>query len=117
MHVSDTSADSDLAPCTVTLGSRNLAGENNVVQWEDNVGEASLHRMSYNAGRLLVEVEGHYYLYSKLTFNAAEECSLVQHKVLKVTKAYGDAIELMRSKRSAPAPPSFHSPSLLSAAS
>lgn len=55
--------------------------------------------MGYNNGRLLVEKDGHYYLYCKVTLNAAEECSLIQHKVMKVTKAYDNAIELMKSKR------------------
>lgn len=55
--------------------------------------------MGYNNGRLLVEKDGHYYLYSKVTINAAEECKLIQHTVMKVTKAYDAAIELMKSKR------------------
>lgn len=55
--------------------------------------------MGYSNGRLLVHTEGHYYLYSKLTFNVAQACSLVQHKFMKNTKAYGEAIELMKSKR------------------
>lgn len=55
--------------------------------------------MDYKKGRLVVQIEGHYYLFSKLTLNAAKKCSLIQHKVMKKTKAYGDAIELMKSKR------------------
>lgn len=74
------------------------------MQWEFKSGEASLQQMGYSKGRLLVQLEGHYYLYSKLTLNAAAECSLLQHKVMKVTKAYDKAIELMKSKRLAPVP-------------
>lgn len=55
--------------------------------------------MSYNNGRLLVEKEGYYYLYSKVTLNAAVECLLIKHRVMKDTTAYGKSIELMRSKR------------------
>lgn len=76
-----------------------------MVQWEYEGGEASLYDMGYSKGQLLVKMEAHYYLFSKLTLNAAVECSLVQHKVMKVTKAYGHAIELMKSKRLAPATP------------
>lgn len=87
-----------------TVGSSNPVGENNVVQWEHKGGETFSNHMGYSGGQLLVQVEGHYYLYSKVTLNAAEECSLVQHKVMKVTKAYDQAIELMKSKRLASAP-------------
>ncbi len=82
-----------------TPGSGNPEGEDNVVQWVHTAGETITRKMGYNKGRLLVEKEGHYYLYSKVTLNAAEECSLIQHKVMKVTKAYGQPIELMKSKR------------------
>lgn len=55
--------------------------------------------MGYLNGSLLVESDGHYYLYSSLTFNALDECTLIQHRVMKVTQAYGQPIELMKSKR------------------
>lgn len=80
-------------------GSNTPVGANKVVQWIDKGGETFTHKMGYNNGSLLVEMEGHYYLYSKLTLHAADECSLIQHRVMKVTKAYGHAIELMQSKR------------------
>uniref|UniRef100_A0A3Q4C0C4 THD domain-containing protein n=1 Tax=Mola mola TaxID=94237 RepID=A0A3Q4C0C4_MOLML len=85
-------------PFAHLIGSRNPVGENNVVQWEHKVGETITYHMGYNNGRLLVEKDGHYYLYSKVTINAAEECKLIQHTVMKVTKAYDAAIELMKSK-------------------
>ncbi|XP_061843769.1 tumor necrosis factor ligand superfamily member 14-like [Nerophis lumbriciformis] len=75
-------------------------GEKNVVQWVDKVGDAVTYQMSYSNGRLLVEKEGYYYLYSKVQLNAAETCSLTQHKVMKDTMAYDHSIELMKSKRS-----------------
>lgn len=75
-----------------------------MVQWEHKGGETFTNLMGYSKGQLLVQMEGYYYLYSKVTLNAAEECSLVQHKVMKVTKAYGQAIELMKSKRLVSAP-------------
>lgn len=85
----------------------NPSGPNNVVQWEHRSGETITSNMGYHNGRLLVEKDGHYYLYSKVTLNAAEECSLIQHKVMKETKAYDQAIELMRSKRFVSAAPYF----------
>lgn len=63
-----------------------------------------MHNMLYSNGRLLVKMEGYYYLYSKVTFNVAQACSLVQHKFMKDTAAYGEAIELTKSKRLARAP-------------
>lgn len=80
-------------------GSSSPMGPNKVVQWINKGGETFSRKMSYKNGSLLVEMEGHYYLYSKLTLNAGDECSLIQHRVMKVTKAYGHAIELMKSKR------------------
>lgn len=93
-----------LPPHLFTVGSNDPIGENNVVQWEHKVGETVTHLMGYSRGRLVVQQEGLYYLYSKVTLNAAEECSLVQHKVMKSTKAYDQAIELMKSKRFASPP-------------
>lgn len=98
------SGDAISAAPAFTVGSSNPVGENNVVQWEHRFGETFTNHMDYSKGQLLVQMEGHYYLYSKLTLNAVEECSLIQHRVMKVTKAYDQAIELMKSKRSASAP-------------
>ena len=69
------------------------------MQWEHQVGEAITKHMGYHNGHLLVEEGGYYYLYSKVTINAAEDCKLIQHTVMKVTKAYDAPIELMKSKR------------------
>ncbi|XP_070841464.1 tumor necrosis factor ligand superfamily member 14-like [Chaetodon trifascialis] len=85
-------------PFAQLIGSGSPIGEHNVVQWVHKGGETITYLMGYNNGRLLVEKEGHYYLYSKVTLNAAEECSLIQHKVMKDTKAYDHSIELMKSK-------------------
>ncbi|XP_070781080.1 tumor necrosis factor ligand superfamily member 14-like [Enoplosus armatus] len=85
-------------PFAQLIGSGSPQGENNVVLWVHKGGESIIHNMDYNNGRLLIEKDGYYYLYSKVTLNAAEECSLIQHKVMKDTKAYGNSIELMKSK-------------------
>uniref|UniRef100_A0A3B4XVJ8 Tumor necrosis factor ligand superfamily member 14-like n=1 Tax=Seriola lalandi dorsalis TaxID=1841481 RepID=A0A3B4XVJ8_SERLL len=85
-------------PFAHLMGSNDPAGENNVVQWMHEGGEAIIRNMSYNKGRLLVEKEGYYYLYSKVQLNTGEECSLIQHRVMKDTHAYGESIELMKSK-------------------
>lgn len=70
-----------------------------VLQWRQRGGECVLSNMGYNNGRLLVQKTGHYYIYTKVTANAAEECSLIMHKVLKVALVYDKPIELMKSKR------------------
>lgn len=92
------------SPDVLSAGSNGPVRKDNVVEWEHTGGEASTSRMNYSRGRLQVQEEGYYYLFSKLTFNASEQCKLVQHKVMKVTRAYGKPIELMRSKRLASAP-------------
>lgn len=69
------------------------------MQWVSEGGEAITHNMSYDKGRLIVEKEGYYYLYSKVQLNSADDCLLIQHKVMKDTNAYGQPIELMKSKR------------------
>lgn len=79
-------------------GSESPVRKSNVVQWAHNVGDAVTHNMGYRDGRLLVEKAGYYYLYSKLTLSDAL-CSLIQHKVMKVTQAYDQPIELMKAKR------------------
>uniref|UniRef100_A0A8C5DBI4 Tumor necrosis factor ligand superfamily member 14-like n=1 Tax=Gouania willdenowi TaxID=441366 RepID=A0A8C5DBI4_GOUWI len=84
-------------PFAHLLGSHLPVGEDNVMQWVKE-GEAITQHMAYDRGRLLVEVEGYYYLYSKVQLNAADECLLIQHKIMKNTTAYGQPIELMKSK-------------------
>ncbi|KAG7485625.1 hypothetical protein JOB18_014734 [Solea senegalensis] len=85
-------------PFAHLMGSNSPVGENNVVQWIHNSGDAVTHNMGYDKGQLLVEKDGYYYLYSKVQLNAAVECSLILHKVMKNTSAYGESLELMRSK-------------------
>lgn len=60
--------------------------------------------MSYDKGRLIVEQEGYYYLYSKVQLNAADDCVVIQHEVVRDTNAYGQPIPLMKSKRFVSAP-------------
>ncbi|XP_031145091.1 tumor necrosis factor ligand superfamily member 14-like [Sander lucioperca] len=85
-------------PFAQLIGSNNPKGPNNVVQWEHKNGETITYKMGYENGRLLVEKDGYYYLYSKVTLDAAEECLLIQHMVMKDTTAYDESIELMKSK-------------------
>ncbi|KAM9857296.1 tumor necrosis factor ligand superfamily member 14-like [Aulostomus maculatus] len=85
-------------PFAHLMCSENPMGENNVVQWQNKGGDAITYLMGYKNGRLLVEQEGYYYIYSKVLLNAAEECSLIQHKVMRDTRAYDKSILLMKSK-------------------
>uniref|UniRef100_A0A3B4ZM14 Tumor necrosis factor ligand superfamily member 14-like n=1 Tax=Stegastes partitus TaxID=144197 RepID=A0A3B4ZM14_9TELE len=84
-------------PFAHLMGPRNTAQQNNVVQYIQE-GESITQNIRYEEGHLIIEKEGYYYLYSKVQLDAAEECSLIQHKVMKNTSAYGDPIELMKSK-------------------
>ncbi|XP_029292940.1 tumor necrosis factor ligand superfamily member 14-like [Cottoperca gobio] len=83
-------------PFAQLIGSDTLKGEGSLVLWENS--ETVTYNMGYKNGRLLVEEDGYYYLYSKVTLNAAQECSLIQHKVMRNTSAYDAPIELMKSK-------------------
>ncbi|KAA8595096.1 tumor necrosis factor ligand superfamily member 14 isoform X2 [Etheostoma spectabile] len=85
-------------PFAQLIGSNNPIGANNVVQWEHKVGDTITYNMGYENGQLLVEKDGYYYLYSKVTLNAVEECLLIEHMVMKNTSAYDKSIELMQSK-------------------
>ncbi|XP_020496998.1 tumor necrosis factor ligand superfamily member 14-like isoform X1 [Labrus bergylta] len=86
-------------PFAHLTGSSKTVDQHHVVQWMTNVGETITHKMGYEDGRLLVEEEGFYYLYSKVTIGAEEDCLFFQHEVLKDIKAYGKPIQLMKSKR------------------
>ncbi|XP_042341359.1 tumor necrosis factor ligand superfamily member 14-like [Plectropomus leopardus] len=85
-------------PFAQLTGSNTPKGANNVVLWENIHGDAITYNMSYDNGHLVVQQEGYYYIYSKLTLDATEECSLIQHKVMRDTSAYDKPLELMRSK-------------------
>ncbi|XP_028460923.1 tumor necrosis factor ligand superfamily member 14 isoform X2 [Perca flavescens] len=85
-------------PFAQLIGSNNPKGLDNVVQWEHKNGETITYNMGYENGRLLVEKDGYYYLYSKVKLDVIEECFLIQHKVMKDTTAYDESIELMQSK-------------------
>ncbi|KAK5866253.1 hypothetical protein PBY51_020459 [Eleginops maclovinus] len=85
-------------PFAQLIGSDPYIGENNEVQWGNKIGETVSHNMGFEEGRLLVKEDGYYYIYSKVTLNVAEECTLISHKVIKDTSAYGEDIELLKSK-------------------
>ncbi|XP_037546096.1 tumor necrosis factor ligand superfamily member 14-like [Nematolebias whitei] len=68
-----------------------------VVQWE-KLADTEINRMKYENGRLTIEEEGIYYLYSKLEFNAAKKCDVISHSMMKKTDAYGHPFKLLKSK-------------------
>lgn len=84
-------------PFAHLMGPISSAGPSQTVQWTKE-DEAITQNMKYENGQLIIEKEGYYYLYSKVQLNAAEECELIQHRVMKDTSAYGHPIELMKSK-------------------
>ncbi|CAN9510070.1 unnamed protein product [Ophioblennius macclurei] len=79
------------------ISAKNRTLENNVVQWESE-GVAFTHNMKHRKDMLTVEKGGYYYVYSKVQVNAAEECHLIQHKVMRHTDAYPRPMMLMKSK-------------------
>ncbi|XP_074519467.1 tumor necrosis factor ligand superfamily member 14-like [Halichoeres trimaculatus] len=81
------------------MGSSLTLDRDNVVHWINNSADSIRQNMGYRDGRLLVERMGYYYLYSKVSLDAEEQCSFFQHEVWKYTKAYGKPIRLMKSKR------------------
>ncbi|XP_059191903.1 tumor necrosis factor ligand superfamily member 14-like [Centropristis striata] len=85
-------------PFAQLIGSINYRGQENVVLWEHKDGHSVSYNMNYNDGRLVVEKKGYYYIYSKLTINAVQECVLIQHRIMRETEAYDAAIELVKSK-------------------
>ncbi|XP_024115584.1 tumor necrosis factor ligand superfamily member 14 isoform X1 [Oryzias melastigma] len=84
-------------PFAHLLGPSHVSGEDDVVQWVTD-GETGIKNMQYKEGRLKIQEDGHYYLYSKVQLIGVEECKLIQHKVMKNTSAYGMSIDLMQSK-------------------
>ncbi|XP_061588037.1 tumor necrosis factor ligand superfamily member 14-like [Cololabis saira] len=84
-------------PFAHLLGANQPIDEGNVMQWVEE-GEAVIQNMTHEKGRLMVLQTGYYYLYSKVQLNA-EECTIIQHKVMKDTSAYGKPLELLKSKR------------------
>ncbi|CAJ1053186.1 tumor necrosis factor ligand superfamily member 14-like [Xyrichtys novacula] len=86
-------------PFAHLMGSNRTVDKDNVVQWLNNSGDSITYNMGYRNGRLLVEKEGYYYIYSKVSLDAEEECLYFQHEVWRDTTAYGKPIQLLKSKR------------------
>lgn len=90
------------------LPSSPLAGEkpvNGVVLWHEN-HESILHHVKHNAaeGRLIIEKEGYYSVYSKISFR--DDNMICIHSVLRLTHRYvGGEILLLQSSRYHPKTP------------
>ncbi|XP_038835152.1 tumor necrosis factor ligand superfamily member 14-like isoform X2 [Salvelinus namaycush] len=66
-------------PSAHLIGSPWSVREDSVVQWESDKGlSAFTDQMDYKDGHLVVQREGHYYVYSKVHF--VEDCFLFKHK-------------------------------------
>ncbi len=82
-----------------------LAGQkpvNGVVLWQEN-HPSILHHVKHkaNEGKLIIEQEGYYSVYSKINF--MEDNIIFSHSVLQETQRYvGNAILLLESSRSHP---------------
>lgn len=87
-------------PSAHLSGSTSPKEDTFIIEWNNNNSTATFtYQMDYKNGYLVVLEEGFYYLYSKVNLDVSEECTHVQVKFMKNTKAYKDPIELMRSKR------------------
>ncbi|XP_038838909.1 tumor necrosis factor ligand superfamily member 14-like [Salvelinus namaycush] len=86
-------------PSAHLIGSPWSVREDSVVQWESDKGlSAFTDQMDYKDGHLVVQREGHYYVYSKVHF--VEDCFLFKHKVMRLTDGYKNKpLVLMKSNR------------------
>ncbi|XP_071246154.1 tumor necrosis factor ligand superfamily member 14-like isoform X2 [Salvelinus alpinus] len=86
-------------PSAHLIGSPQSVGEDSVVLWESDKGlSAFTDQMDYKDGHLVVQREGHYYVYSKVHF--VEDCFLFKHKVMRLTDGYKNKpLVLMKSNR------------------
>ncbi|XP_055763010.1 tumor necrosis factor ligand superfamily member 14-like isoform X2 [Salvelinus fontinalis] len=86
-------------PSAHLIGSPRSVREDSVVQWESDKGlSAFTDQMDYKDGHLVVQREGHYYVYSKVHF--VEDCFLFKHKVMRITEGYKNKpLVLMKANR------------------
>lgn len=70
--------------------------EPNIMRWSENT--PLLHEMSYNNGSLVIQKEGYYYVYSKVSF---KDTGVFYHSICRTTQLYtkGMAIPLLTSRK------------------
>ncbi|XP_078075455.1 tumor necrosis factor ligand superfamily member 6-like [Mustelus asterias] len=84
------------------LTGMNVTKSSTTLVWENKMGVAFTQGISYNAGALIINETGFYFIYTKIYFRG-QQCEsnlLLEHTVFKRTKLYRDAIELMKTRNS-----------------
>lgn len=78
---------------------QNVHHRNKVMSWSTDA-QPLLHEMAYKAGRLVIQKEGYYYVYSKVFFKDSE---MFYHMVKYETPRYpGGNITLLESRKYSP---------------
>lgn len=81
-----------LGVCSLCAGSATVH-EKTVMHW--NVSDPLLHGMIYEDGGLIIQKEGYYYVYSKVSFS---DSGVFQHSVILSSEKYVNNVTLMRSR-------------------
>ncbi|XP_054897638.1 tumor necrosis factor [Poeciliopsis prolifica] len=82
-------------PFAHLMGAQKSNGE--VVQWKSQ-DHYDKSRIKYRNSRLVIDQEGHYYVYSKLVVDVSEATSPIFHKIQRKPSGYAESIELLKSK-------------------
>ncbi|XP_062387226.1 tumor necrosis factor ligand superfamily member 14-like [Sardina pilchardus] len=70
-----------------------------VILWDAKpVDQTIMHKMKYDDGKIIIQKEGFYSIYSKMYFKEIHQ-RLILHEVVKTTPRYPKEIVLLRSKR------------------
>ncbi|XP_041943345.1 tumor necrosis factor ligand superfamily member 14-like [Alosa sapidissima] len=74
-----------------------------IILWEveERMDVTIMHKMKYDNGKIIIQKEGYYAIYSKMYFKETQQ-RLILHEVVKTTPRYPKEIVLLRSKRFPP---------------
>lgn len=97
-----------LGVCSLCAGSATVH-EKTVMRW--NVSDPLLHGMIYKDGGLIIQKEGYYYVYSKVSFS---DSGVFQHSVTLSSEKYLNNVTLMQSRKYSSASKESESNSFLS---
>ncbi|TTA69416.1 hypothetical protein Baya_14343 [Bagarius yarrelli] len=85
------------------LTDANKPAKKGIMKWNENKNSV-LHQLKYRDGTLIIQKEGYYYVYSKLSYNA-DGPSFIQTVEKNSTRFLGRSITLLRYSRYNPKPP------------
>ncbi|XP_061838259.1 tumor necrosis factor ligand superfamily member 14 [Nerophis lumbriciformis] len=95
--LSDTSKVSRSKPVACLIDGQDVVHGQQILGWS-LIPRPVLHKMHYVQGdrSLVVQKEGHYFVYSKVYF---EDVSVFSHSVVVLTRRHGELIPLMQSRK------------------